>query len=81
MTLDTLIQNADPIIQNAASLTARAVADFKAGKISESEYAELMKNILDFQAVVLLTDDMNRQNEIASAFYALKDIAVALVGL
>jgi hypothetical protein len=81
MTLDTLIQNADPIIQNAASLTARAVADLKAGKISESEYVELVKNILDFQAVVLLTDDMNRQNEIASAFYALKDITGALVGL
>ena len=81
MTLDTFIQSPDPIIANAATLTNNAVASLKAGQITADEYSELLANILDFTTVVGLTNDMNRQNQIANAFNQIKNIASILTSI
>lgn len=81
MTLSDLVRSKDPIIANTANLTVSTMAAFQAKEISVAEYAELMKNILDFEAVKKLTDDMNRQNEIANALSELESIASALSSL
>lgn len=75
MTLDDFINSPDPIVAQAATLTSDTIAAFKAGQVNAVEYAELMANILDFNAVTKLTSDMQRQNEIAVVFAQLKDIA------
>lgn len=81
MILDDLMRSSDPVIQNAASLTVSAMANFKTGQLSASEYSEIVENILDLKTVIKLTDDMNRQNEIEHAFELLKDIAGPLSSL
>ena len=76
--LDIYIRSSDSIIATAANLTISAMASFKNGQLSATEYADVMHDILDLDKVTKLTSQMERQNEIANAFAHLKDIASAV---
>lgn len=67
MTFAQYTQDADPAIANAASILVGIEADHKAGKLSDSEYHELVKDTLDLQQIEYVTaDDLRRQHLVAT---------------
>jgi len=81
MTLDEYLHSEDSVIANAASLTKQAMFNLKDGNLSLDMYKNLTASFLDLSAVIGITDDMERKDEITKALTELKDIASDLTFL
>lgn len=81
MTFQAYTQDADPVIATAANILVGIDADHKAGKLSDSEYAELVKDALDLQQIEQITSDDIRRQHIAATYQILATLAGIILPL
>ncbi len=71
---DTFINSPDNLISQAASMLNEVSLEYQEGHITKAEHDELCGDILDFQKIQTLVTNMDRREEIYSAFKALSSI-------
>lgn len=81
MTFQAYAQDADPVIATAANILIGIDTDHKAGKLSDSEYAELVKDALDLQQIEQVTADDIRRQHLVATYHILATLAGILLPL
>ena len=74
MNFNSYVNHPDPVVAETAQQLQKIADAYQQKQMSQQEYDELCADVLNFERVIQLTNDVNRQTEIYQAFQQLLQI-------
>jgi len=78
MSFNSYLNYPDPIVAEAAQQLQQITNSYQQKQMSQQEYDELTNDVLNFQRVIQLTNDVNRQTEVYKIFQQLLQIVMTV---
>ena len=78
MSFNSYLNYPDPIVAEAAQQLQQITNSYQQKQMSQQEYDELTNDVLNFQRVIQLTNDVNRQTEGYKIFQQLLQIVMTV---